>query len=146
MFWFSQILPVPLRHINNRGLRAPQNNNLNMKNLSQFKTRLKEAMEFNRPLFVKGVYKTTFAEIHPFYTKYPNGVHLVEQGRETNVVRVQSNAFTTFIEKDGKKIEAWTYFDGASRWSFPDEYTAVFKESYSSLDHEHEVILTYKFL
>lgn len=118
-----------------------------MKNLTEFKSRLKSALENGQTINVERNFKTTFDKSDPRFNIYPNGT-LMERNvyPSCKIGRVQTNAFTRIIN-EGKNAgkESWTSFGKASEWSFPDENTAVWSNHENAGFAIFETTLTFTF-
>ena len=114
-----------------------------MKNLAQFKARVVDTLKNGGTFSFTRSNCTQYEHIHPFFALYPGGCkRTLESFVAQKFGRVQSNAFTRLLP-DGR--ESWQEWGKAGDWTFADENTAQWSESYKSVDHSHTVTLTYKF-
>jgi len=113
-----------------------------MKNLAQFKRKLSETLNNGGTVDFSYLENTIYHENHPFYLINPEGVIRAGGEQSCKIGRVQSNSFTR-IKHNGQ--ESWLEFGSATKWTFPDENTAVCTDGYKSSDHSHTITLTYKF-
>ncbi len=115
-----------------------------MKNLSNFKAELKKAFLAQTPIKVEALYTTTFLEGHPLREKYEQGMQVDSRTRETKVARVQTNAFTTWMQDSkGELVESWMQFGAASSWTFSEGNKATYLEVSKAGDVISTVKLTY---
>lgn len=114
-----------------------------MKNLADFKRRAALAVKEGHLFNFKREGKTKYPESHPLHKKYPDGTLIMEHSAENcKFGRVQSAQYTRILP-DGR--ECWNYWGAAANWSFPDENTAVWRETNTYEGIIDTVILEYKF-
>lgn len=112
-----------------------------MKNLAQFKERIKSALASGETFTFARYNRQQFLN-HPFRDRYPDGIkETTEVFEDQKFGRIQSNSFTRMTEKG----ESWCEFGKASEWQF-SENSATWKIVNDYGDQWKEVMtLTYTF-